>query len=46
MKAWKAGSGFKIPIFTAGPGDHHTAGIILEPGLSYMEKVKFVFECP
>src|SRR5690242_4212639 len=46
MKAWKAGSGTfrmnlalaKLPDFTAlsGPGDHHTAGIILGPSLSYM----------
>src|SRR5262249_16998048 len=44
MKAWKAGSGTfrmnlalsKLPDFTAlpGPGDHHTAGIILAPSLS------------
>src|SRR5271166_2087660 len=48
MKAWKAGSGTfrmnlalsKLPDFTAlpGPGDHHTAGIILAPNLSYMEQ--------
>ena len=48
MKAWKAGSGTfrmnlalsKLPDFTAlpGPGDHHTAGIILAPSLSYMEQ--------
>jgi len=47
MKAWKAGSGTfrinvalsKLPDFTAlpGPGDHHTAGIILAPSLSYMD---------
>jgi phytoene dehydrogenase-like protein len=47
MKAWKAGSGTfrmnlalsKHPDFTAlpGPGDHHTAGIILAPTLSYMD---------
>ena len=47
MKAWKAGSGTfrmnlalsKLPDFTAlpGPGDHHTAGIILAPTLSYMD---------
>ena len=48
MKAWKAGSGTfrmnlalsKLPDFTAlpGPGDHHTAGIILAPTLSYMDQ--------
>jgi phytoene dehydrogenase-like protein len=48
MKAWKAGSGTfrmnlalsKLPDFTAlpGPGDHHTAGIILSPSLSYMDQ--------
>ena len=48
MKAWKAGSGSfrmnlalaKLPDFTAlpGPGDHHTAGIILAPSLSFMEQ--------
>jgi phytoene dehydrogenase-like protein len=48
MKAWKAGSGTfrmnlalsKLPDFTAlpGPGDHHTAGIILAPNLSYIEQ--------
>ena len=48
MKAWKAGSGTfrmnvalsKLPNFTSlpGPGDHHTAGIILAPSLSYMER--------
>ena len=48
MKAWKAGSGTfrmnlalsKLPDFTAlpGPGDHHTAGIILAPNLSYMDQ--------
>jgi phytoene dehydrogenase-like protein len=48
MKAWRAGSGTfrmnlalsKLPDFTAlpGPGDHHTAGIILAPNLSYMEQ--------
>jgi phytoene dehydrogenase-like protein len=48
MKAWKAGSGTfrmnlalsKLPDFTAlpGPGDHHTAGIILAPSLSYMDQ--------
>lgn len=48
MKAWKAGSGSfrmnlalsKLPDFTAlpGPGDHHTAGIILAPSLSYMDQ--------
>jgi phytoene dehydrogenase-like protein len=48
MKAWKAGSGTfrmnvalsKLPNFTSlpGPGDHHTAGIILAPSLSYMEQ--------
>ena len=48
MKAWKAGSGTfrmnlalsKLPNFAAlpGPGDHHTAGIILAPNLSYMDR--------
>jgi len=48
MKAWKAGSGTfrvnlalsKLPDFSAlpGPGDHHTAGIILAPSLSYMDQ--------
>jgi phytoene dehydrogenase-like protein len=48
MKAWKAGSGTfrmnlalsKLPDFTAlpEPGDHHTAGIILSPSLSYMDQ--------
>jgi phytoene dehydrogenase-like protein len=48
MKIWKAGSGTfrmnlalsKLPNFTAlpGAGDHHTAGIILAPSLSYMDK--------
>src|SRR5215470_10172424 len=48
MKAWKAGSGTfrmnlalaKLPEFSALPtaGDHHTAGIILAPSLSYMDK--------
>src|SRR6516165_7385696 len=48
MKAWKAGSGTfrmnvalsKLPDFTSlpGSGDHHTAGIILAPNLSYMEQ--------
>ena len=48
MKAWKAGSGtFRmnvalstLPTFTALPetGDHHTAGIILAPSLSYMDQ--------
>ena len=48
MKAWKAGSGTfrmnvalsKLPDFPAlpGTGDHHTAGIILAPSLSYMEQ--------
>jgi phytoene dehydrogenase-like protein len=48
MKTWKAGSGsFRInlalstlPDFTAlpGSGDHHTAGIILAPNLSYMDQ--------
>jgi phytoene dehydrogenase-like protein len=48
MQAWKAGSGTfrmslalsKLPDFTAlpGPGDHHTAGIILSPSLSYMDQ--------
>ncbi len=48
MKAWKAGSGTfrmnvalsKLPTFTALPeiGDHHTAGIILAPSLSYMDQ--------
>jgi len=48
MKAWKAGSGTfrmnvaisQLPNFAALPGigDHHTAGIILAPSLSYMEQ--------
>jgi phytoene dehydrogenase-like protein len=48
MQAWKAGSGTfrmnvalsKLPNFSAlpGPGDHHTAGIILAPSLSYMDQ--------
>ena len=48
MQAWKAGSGTfrmnlalaRLPDFTAlpGPGDHHSAGIILAPNLSYMEQ--------
>jgi phytoene dehydrogenase-like protein len=48
MKAWKAGSGTfrmnlalsKLPEFTAlpGPGDHHTAGIILSPSLLHMDQ--------
>jgi phytoene dehydrogenase-like protein len=48
MTAWKAGSGTfrmnvalsKLPSFSAlpVPGDHHTAGIILAPSLSYMEQ--------
>jgi phytoene dehydrogenase-like protein len=48
MAAWKAGSGTfrmnlalsKLPEFTAlpGPGDHHTAGTILGPSLSYMDQ--------
>jgi phytoene dehydrogenase-like protein len=48
MKNWKAGSGTfrmnialsELPVFSAlpGPGDHHTAGIILAPSLSYMDQ--------
>jgi phytoene dehydrogenase-like protein len=48
MKAWKAGSGTfrmnvalsKLPVLSALPstGDHHTAGIILAPSLSYMDQ--------
>jgi phytoene dehydrogenase-like protein len=48
MKRWKAGSGTfrmnvalsKLPVFAALPaaGDHHTAGIILAPSLSYMDQ--------
>jgi phytoene dehydrogenase-like protein len=48
MKNWKAGSGTfrmnlalsKLPVFPAlpAPGDHHTAGIILAPSLSYMDR--------
>ena len=50
MRAWRCGSGtFRInvalselPSFTALPGrdvaDHHTAGIILGPSLSYMDR--------
>jgi phytoene dehydrogenase-like protein len=48
MRTWKAGSGTfrmnvalsKLPDFVAlpGPGDHHTAGIILAPSLAYMDQ--------
>jgi phytoene dehydrogenase-like protein len=48
MNTWKAGSGTfrmnlalaKLPNFTALPeaGDHHTAGIIMAPSLSYMDE--------
>jgi phytoene dehydrogenase-like protein len=48
MKTWRAGSGTfrinvalsKLPDFSALPeaGDHHTAGIILAPSLSYMDR--------
>jgi phytoene dehydrogenase-like protein len=48
MKRWKAGSGTfrmnvalaKLPDFSAlpGAGDHHTAGIIMAPSLSYMDQ--------
>src|SRR5229473_3174809 len=48
MKTWKTGSGTfrmnvalsKLPEFSALPaaGDHHTAGIILAPSLSYMDQ--------
>ena len=48
MKKWKAGSGTfrmnvalaKLPDFSAlpGAGDHHTAGIIMAPSLSYMDR--------
>jgi len=48
MRRWKAGSGTfrmnvalsKLPEFSALPeiGDHHTAGIILAPSLSYMDR--------
>jgi phytoene dehydrogenase-like protein len=48
MKKWKAGSGtFRmnvalsaLPDFSAlrGMGDHHTAGIIMAPSLSYMDQ--------
>jgi phytoene dehydrogenase-like protein len=48
MQAWKAGSGTfrmnlalsKLPEFSALPGigAHHTAGIILAPSLSYMDR--------
>jgi len=48
MNAWKAGSGTfrmnlalsKLPDFSAlpGAGDHHTAGIIFSPSLSYMNE--------
>lgn len=48
MKKWKAGSGTfrmnvalsKLPTFSARPetGDHLTAGIILAPSLSYMDR--------
>ena len=46
MKTWKTGSGTfrmnvalsKLPDFSAlpGAGDHHTAGIIMAPSLSYI----------
>jgi phytoene dehydrogenase-like protein len=48
MQRWKAGSGTfcmnvalsMLPVFSAlpVPGDHHTAGIILAPSLSYMDQ--------
>jgi phytoene dehydrogenase-like protein len=48
MKKWKVGSGTfrmnvalaKLPEFSAlpGAGDHHTAGIIMAPSLSYMDR--------
>ncbi len=48
MKKWKTGSGTfrmnlalaKLPDFSAlpGAGDHHTAGIIMAPSLSYMDQ--------
>lgn len=48
MKTWKAGSGtFRmnvalstLPVFPALPqaGDHHTAGILVAPSLSYMDR--------
>jgi phytoene dehydrogenase-like protein len=48
MRSWKAGSGTfrmnvalsKLPEFPAlpGPGDHHTAGIIMAPSLAYMDQ--------
>jgi phytoene dehydrogenase-like protein len=48
MKAWKAGSGTfrmnvalsQLPDFSAlpGAGDHHSAGIIMAPSLSYMDQ--------
>src|SRR5580658_8696519 len=48
MKTWKTGSGTfrmnlalaKLPDFSAlpGVGDHHTAGIIMAPSLSYMDQ--------
>jgi phytoene dehydrogenase-like protein len=48
MQRWKAGSGTfrmnvalsRLPVFSALPaaGDHHTAGIILAPSLSYMNQ--------
>jgi phytoene dehydrogenase-like protein len=48
MNGWKAGSGTfrmnvalsKLPDFTAlrGAGDHHASGIILAPGLPYMDQ--------
>ncbi len=48
MQSWKAGSGTfrmnvalsKLPDFAAlpGPGDHLTAGIIMAPSLSYMNR--------
>jgi phytoene dehydrogenase-like protein len=50
MRGWRCGSGTfrmnvalaELPSFTALPGrtrgDHHTAGIILAPGLDYMDR--------
>jgi phytoene dehydrogenase-like protein len=48
MDAWKAGSGTfrmnvalsRLPEFSVlpGPGDHHTAGIIMAPSLAYMDQ--------
>jgi phytoene dehydrogenase-like protein len=57
MSRWRCGSGTfrmnvalaELPDFTCLPGrkpaDHHTAGIIIAPTLSYMEKAYFDARC-